>query len=214
MLLRSLTTALVALTVTAAPADACGPRGVKVLRATDRIVITYRLVHDPGGPGQLRRHYACARGSARAHVLDDPAADDDEYGELYDRAYRFRTNRAYLAYARTAGDADGNYAFAEVVVLNTRTGRRRITRALPDDAEQFNFVRDLVITSTGRVAWIAAEGTPYDAEGPWEVRRPRRKQPRNPILLDRGTRISPRSLRLRGGRVTWRYGSARRSAVL
>jgi hypothetical protein len=206
--------ALAVLAVMAAPAHACGPRGAKVLRETDRVVISYRLVYDRWGPGQLRRHYACARGSSRAHVLDDPAADDDEYGELYDRAYRFRTNRAYLAYARTAGDADGNYAVAEVVVLNTRTGRRRISRAMPWEETEFDFVRDLVVTRTGRVAWIAAEGTPYEAEGPWEVRRPRRKDSRNPVLLDRGTRVAPRSLRLRGGRVTWRHGSARRSATL
>jgi hypothetical protein len=147
-------------------------------------------------------------------VLDDPAADDDEFGELYDRAYRFRTNGAYLAYARTAGDADGNYAFAEVVVLNTRTARRRITRAMPWEDSDFDFVRDLVVTRVGRVAWIAAKGSPYVAEGPWEVRRPRRKDSRNPVLLDRGTRIAPRSLRLRPGRATWRHGSARRSSRL
>jgi hypothetical protein len=199
-----------------ASASACGPRGSKVMLRTHRVVVSSKLFDRRTSNGQFRRHYACARGSSKSYVLDDPNADDDPYGEFFDQAYLFRTNRNYLAYAREAGDVDGNYLIAEIVVLNTSTGRRRISRSVPPGAE-FNFVTDLVVTRAGRAAWIVVDGVRGDeAHPPWEVRRLTRRKPDEPARLDRSGALAPRSLVLGAGgrRAFWRRGSKRVSARL
>jgi len=212
--------ALALIAALAAPAgastarDRCGPRDGKLLFRTSRIVVSYTLVRDPNENDLRRRHYACSRGSSKAHVLDDPTAEDDEFGELWDSAYLFRTNRTYLAYARTAGNGEGDYLLAEIVVLNTRNGRRRISRGLSDLS--YSFVTDLVVTSGGMAAWIGAPGFRGEApDDPWEVRRIRRGNA-EALLLDRGRDIKPRSLVLGAGgnRAFWRNRSSRRSAPL
>jgi hypothetical protein len=215
--------AVVAIAVLALPASAsagrdCGLRDTKRVLRTDRIVVT-SLVLEYERP-RVRRHYACRPGSARAYRLDDPSAEFDEFGELWDRAYMFRTNRGYLAVAREFGNAEGDYIKTEILVLNISTGRRRLDLVLdrlPDHRyTPFNFATDLVVSSRGTAAWIAVEGFRGEVpDHPWEVERARPRG-QHPLRLDRGSEVKPHSLTLAAGgsRVAWRSGDARRSASL
>jgi hypothetical protein len=205
-----------ALAPDAVAASDCGPPEARQVLRTSRIVVTRARVDE--GPDPEWRHYACARGAKRAHVLDDPTAEDDEFGEFWSSAYLFRTNRNYLAYAREYGNDTHDYIKAEVVVLNISTGRRRVDNALDseDRYTSFNWISDLVVSSGGIAAWIAVEGfrneTPNE---PWEVQRAKRGK-LTPLGLDAGPHVEPRSLVLAAGgaRVAWRNGSSRRSARL
>jgi hypothetical protein len=218
--LLAIAAAIAALLLGAHPAPAaesCGPKGAKRLFSTSRVVVTY-VRTERGATSIPRRHYACARGSARAYVLDDPAAEDDEFGEFWDAAYMFRTNRRYLAYARDSGDDHGDYIKTEIVVLNTVTGRRRID-AVIDAGERytpFNYATDLVVSSRGIAAWIAVEGLHgEEPQGPYWVQRARRgKGPA--VTLDSDEDVAPHSLTLGADDRTavWRRGSERRTAPL
>lgn len=225
-MIRRIGTALVvalALAVTAgadgaSAATECGLKKTKRVLRTDRIVVT-SIVLEYERP-RVRRHYACERGSSTRYRLDDPSAEFDEYGEFWDHAYIFRTNRNYLAYAREFGNDTGDYIKTEIVVLNVRTGRRRIDSVLDRGDEtrltSYNFATDLVVSSGGIAAWIAAEGFRGEqSEYPWEVERARRGK-LTPLTLDAGREVRPHSLvpAAGGARAAWRHGSSRRSASL
>jgi hypothetical protein len=103
---------------------------------------------------------------------------------------------------------------AEVVVRRLDDGRtvhRTSATTAPLGPEFFQSVDSIVVRSDGAVAWISTGGSIIRHARKTEVDRIDR---RGEATLDRGSAIDTRSLRLRGSQLSWRHGSARRSATL
>jgi hypothetical protein len=77
--------------------------------------------------------------------------------------------------------------------------------------ESFVHVTSLLVTPSGSVAWIASNESIVRHQAAFQARAVDRRGPR---LLDAGERIRPRSLRLRGRRLSWRDGGTTRTATL
>jgi hypothetical protein len=102
---------------------------------------------------------------------------------------------------------------AEVIVRNLADGRlvhegAATSRIL---VESFQSVDSIVVKPDGAVAWISEVGSVISRNRYVEVHR---IDGRGAALLNSGSRIVGRSLRLHGSTVTWREGSATRSATL
>jgi hypothetical protein len=113
---------------------------------------------------------------------------------------------------------------AHVRVVNLANGRREHDSLAT--GKFFSDVFDLELTRAGTIAWIArayddTEGEPVPAgckprsrflcDYPYEVRK---SDDHRPVLLDRGHQVSPRSLQLGRGTVTWFKAGALRTANL
>jgi hypothetical protein len=116
--------------------------------------------------------------------------------------------------AGVAGRGDSHF---EVRLKDIRSGRmwQRLSAIAPpeplplqDRFTRIFGVRDLVVSATGGLAWIA--GDPYPPVR-WEVHR---SDATGHAVLDAGLSISPRSLSLRGGTITWRNGADTRTAAM
>ena len=83
----------------------------------------------------------------------------------------------------------------------------------PLGAESYESVGSLVVRRDGAVAWIA-RGDSIVGHGPTEVELHRVDSHEHQTLLDSGAGIASGSLRLRGSRLTWRHGQAKRHATL
>jgi hypothetical protein len=121
--------------------------------------------------------------------------------------------RAIVAYGlETCGVDAGS---SDVVVRNLTTARRLadpVAGTLPRGPESFVSVTSLALRGDGAVGWIARDDslvgqrpTTYEVHSFTAGKA---------SLLDSGTSIAPGSLRLAGARMTWRHGSATRSATL
>ena len=113
----------------------------------------------------------------------------------------------YVAAVEESCDKDSFCQAGEISVFDLRTGRR-VTH-VEFDAEGPE-VTDLVLRATGSMAYIS---TPVTTRGStflvWRLPRGGR-----PERLARGDQIEPKSLRRKGGRVTWRNGSATETSRL
>jgi hypothetical protein len=101
-----------------------------------------------------------------------------------------------------------------VVVLNLSTGIRRAdvpAATLPAGAESYSSVTALVLRRDGAAGWIARSASLAGRRTIYEVHR---FAGGKSSLLDSGGSIAPGSLRLAGSLMTWRHGTATRSARL
>ena len=101
-----------------------------------------------------------------------------------------------------------------VVVLNLSTGVQRADLpaiTLPAGPESYGSVNSLVLRRDGAAAWIASSDSLVGRSTTYEVHR---FAGGKSALLDSGGSIAPASLRLAGSLVTWRHGTATRSARL
>jgi len=183
----------------AAASAPCGPRDGKTLAADARARIFSR-------DGSV---YGCARAGGRAYLLGRSSVT---------RPGQWR-NVGVVA----LGGVDAAYSTtqigvdtlsAEVVVRRLDNGRMLHTTSAttaPLGPEFFQTVDAIVVKSDGAVAWIATGGSIIRHARKVEVDRIDR---RGQATLDRGTAIATRSLRLRGSQLSWRHGSASRSAML
>jgi hypothetical protein len=102
------------------------------------------------------------------------------------------------------------------IVVRRLDDRRILHRAAAVRAstgpESYSQVASLVLGLGGSVAWVGtSQSIVTQAGGVTEVHAIDRVGSR---LLDSGSTVRPGSLRLHGARVTWRHGSATRSATL
>ena len=192
--------------------ESCFPASTRTYLSNSVARVFYR----PGDPPQM---VACA------FVRDEPRAlDFPSDGQTVFRA-SVRLARTLVAYGYEVSADDGRLGGSGVAV-------RDVSQPVADEVIstatagplRFAKVTDLVLRSTGGVAWISCAGDPdFNWGSPGRVcRHPGRLNwvykidagARRRTLIGRSRQIDPRSLALRGGRVTWTQGDKRRSARL
>lgn len=163
--------------------------------AANRSVRVFRIrSREPGV--HVTRYLACYRRTGRTRALGrfDPAIGGVRQIRLAGTfvGYDVRTS------SRNASDA-------QVRVKNTRTGRTRTARSVPNVLP----ASDLEVTSRGSVVWIRPVPGPGDG---YEVRK---LDADGEDLLDEGVDvIEPRSLAVSGSTAYWTRGGQPRSTTL
>lgn len=151
--------------------------------------------------------WGCATGGSRSYRLGAGTRSIRE-GRVGPVAVAGR----YAGYALTTFGIDT--VSAEVIVRDLRSGRQLralapTTSVLP---ESIQAVDSIVVKADGAVAWISqAASIVRRGSGKLEVQR---ADLRGQALLDSGTSIDSKSLRLNGSTLTWRHGSNTRTATL
>ncbi|MCW2992731.1 MAG: hypothetical protein JWQ18_226 [Conexibacter sp.] len=170
--------------------------------------------------GDRRGYRACSKVTGKVTKLGPLSST---YGLTVVDLSRWRLRGSLLAYARKKGVYKAPPTFV-VVVRDVRTGHtlRALNAAPPDgsgsalgyDSQLDLGVRDLALTTDGRVAWIVTN--PY-AKGAflgdaatqvWKADRA------GVALLDPGPDIAPGSLELTGDALQWLRGGQSQSATL
>jgi hypothetical protein len=107
-----------------------------------------------------------------------------------------------------------DFGSATVVITRLTDGKRLGSASAIDRAfvESFQSVTSLIVRRSGAVAWIASVGSIVNSEMSVEVHRLDRGG--RSVLLDRGAKIDPKSLRLRGSTLTWTNAGVTRSSTL
>jgi hypothetical protein len=131
----------------------------------------------------------------------------------------------YVGFGFTLDEAnEGSVGW--VRVLNLTTGTRTHNEAAADHF--FSDVNDIELTPAGSVAWIARayavtedvgkgsscqprKRSKFYCDYPFEVRK---ADDHRSVLLDRGVRVDPESLRLNGQRIAWLHDGVLRSGTL
>lgn len=198
-------------------AAGCGPAEAKTLARGSQARV-YRAPFD----NRFRRYQilACLEGAAEPYEVDRPDFEQFAFSRpAVDVA------GPLIGYALIQGQEETGGGPAEVVVvvedLRAPGNPLRLTRAGPHVRAK---VGSLKLRTNGAIAWIAcpepdefpvgymrptcAEAGALNTVYRWSAGERRRE------VLDRGRRISPRSLRLRDGRVHWRNGGRSLSAPL
>lgn len=165
----------------------------------------------------FQRHgviYGCLRSVGRRFVL----TRYKHSGANTIEQYEFRLSGRYVAYGETKIGKEYRGYF--VYVHDLRNGRQSVneTGATPKQALDVTFGNafgigpavSVRLRASGEVAWIARAQYP-DAEPQYEVRK---REGRKRTLLARANDIDPKSLRLRGDRLTWRQGTMLARATL
>lgn len=178
-------------------AAACGPAGARTLAASGvaRVYVAGKTAYGCSIHGS--KPYRLGQ---RATCLGAPRVDPVQVsGEL-------------AAYGLEQCGVDTG---STQVVLRRLTDGRRLRSApatTSPGVESYQSVGSLVLKSDGAVAWIgdgssivrhAHKIEVYKADSHGSVR-----------LIDAGAAVAPGSLRLRGSKLTWMHGSARRAATL
>lgn len=176
----------------------CGPANAHTL-AADSMARVY---------SRRGKVYGCARSGSRSYRLGTVQNSTNE-----GRAGPIALSGVEAAYGLTFFGVDT--MSAEVIVRRLTDGhvqRRHSSVNEPVGAEFFETVTDVVVKSDGSVAWIAhATWVGSQGKSLTEVNKSDRS-PRS--LLDNSSSIVTDSLRLHGSQLSWRDGSASRSATL
>jgi hypothetical protein len=176
----------------------CDKLGARTLLQTKRV-----RIFTEGG-----RLYGCLYSTGRIVKLTQGGGIDPTLGEV---ALAGR----YIGFEiESAGPDDGPYA--DLFVQDLRTGRiKRATNSVdPSSGFFYGDVRKLVLTRKGAIAWIVR---PYSNRGnfkPLPLLQVQKLDRNGPRLLDAGTGIKAKSLKLTRPRVTWRHGNTRHSVML
>ena len=197
------------LAAAASPADTSSctrPAGAKLL-ASDGGSKAWRVTIDGGaGAPDLRRFVACERGRApfvfergdtgASTFTDVPAAD---------------IGGRRLAYGRIRQVGLGT-ARATLIVRDLRTHKATYVRRAVSRERELESVHDVEVRSNASVAWIASNVVGEEGVRVYEVRK---HEPGGAALLDAGSDIAPRSLKLTAdGRVRWLRAGHERFAPL
>jgi hypothetical protein len=190
--------ALATLLSTDAHASACpGPPDVVV--AQNRTVVVTGQSVEATGKREFTNLVGCmgGRGSALTDVRKDEFADQP-----------IRLTGSWVAFGVNGFAGDAFYIGLKVVRLSAVGDRPRAVYLDRTGCEACVAFTDAEVTVDGTVVWIARRG------GAYTVEFCARSTCRQPQVLDRGRRVAPRSLRLRGATATWRHGSGKRRALL
>jgi hypothetical protein len=207
----------------------CKPEGSSTVVVNDHVRV-YRDRPDPAFGGEIGTMVACLRSNGLAAYLDAPDTD------LAYRPPALRLNGPLVAVAVADNYSDGDDEFepgAGVYVWDlrklapSRDEAGAIVNATYADRSNANVrIGMIVLRANGSIAWTTCPGTGDNTDIPntpkpncleagakdkvWKLDIGTKKSK----LLDRGTAIDPRSLRLKSGHVTWLNGGARRGVDL
>jgi hypothetical protein len=183
-------------TVPSGSGAVCGPRSAVTL-AADRHVRVYK---QHGAVFGCARHHKSHRlGGARTCVNSTLVGPVRVAGWL-------------AAYGLERCGVDTGSTVVEVRRLTD--GRRLAMRPAttgPPQVESYQSVTSLVLRSDGSVAWIATSKSVFASSGEIEVHSLAQG---DFDLLDSGSGIAPKSLRLKGATLSWRDGGSVRTATL
>jgi hypothetical protein len=177
---------------------ACGPAGAQTL-AVDRVARVYQS----GG-----NVYGCFTTTGHTYVLGASARSIRE-----GRAGPIALAGRYVAYGYARFGVDT--VSATVVVRDLGNGRQVRSgpaTTKPVGPEFFQSVASIVVKADGAVAWIGQSGS-IIRHGSSEIEVDK-ADAHGISLLDSGSGIDPRSLRLHGSAVSWRRSGRSRSASL
>jgi hypothetical protein len=180
-----------------ARAASCAPGGARTLASSSsaRVYVTAGTV------------YGCSTHGLRSYVLGSSATC---HGSARVATVAVAADLAAFGLERCGVDTGST-----VVTVRRLTDDRQLrsfaatTRSLP---EAFQSVRSIAIRSTGAVAWIGVVTSIVGHGSVIEVHKADRN--RSPALLDSGSAVVPGSLREHGARISWRHGTATRTAPL
>jgi hypothetical protein len=176
---------------------ACGPASARTLES-DSIA----RVYSSGGS-----IYGCARGASRVYRLGN--------AQICIRAGRAGPVVLLGTLVGYGFEMCGvDTGSSEVIVQRLSDGHKLRTEAAITGQvgpESYGAVRSIALRGDGAVAWIAQASSIIRRGQITEVHRADR---RGTATLDSGNTIDPASLRLRGSTVTWRHGTATRTATL
>jgi hypothetical protein len=150
--------------------------------------------------------YGCASGGAKSYKL----------GQLGSCIASSRVSAVKVAGRLAAYGLERcgvDTGFTEVVVRRLTNGAqlRSLPATSPPGAESFQSVDSLVLKADGAVAWIGIGSSIVGHGRVIEVRKADRS---GKALLDSGSSVDPRSLRLHRSVLTWKHASSTRSATL
>jgi hypothetical protein len=179
-----------------APSARCGaPAGHTI--AADSVARVYSV----GGAV-----FGCASGGARSYKL----------GQLRTCIAASRVTAVKVAGRLAAFGLERcgvDTGFTEVIVRRLTNGARlhSLAATSPPGAESFQSVDSLVLKADGAVAWI---GTGSSIVGHRKLVEVRKADRAGEALLDSGSTVGSRSLRLHRSTLSWKHGAATRTATL
>jgi hypothetical protein len=208
------TVAVLVLPTEAAAKSSCRSevgRGAEVVEQSRKVAV-YQRREQPPHETVYRVYYGCDRDTATLRRLI--AFSDFNY-----RVHHLALAGHVVAFAYSYPEGAGHETVHNIRFHDLRTDRHRTFDALSTSerkAGRSKYVRSLVLTPKGSVAWIAAfrkdEGV---LDETYQVNAVETGPGGRRTKLDQGTAIGPHSLALSVGRTLyWKHGDATRSARL
>lgn len=201
---------------TALPAETCTPPGSRTL-AHDAQARVYSLPAPTEGPRASAAEpkpinvYGCTLAAGKTVLLGSTAIDLTGDRLMID-PHALALSGSRVAYSLTEGGTDSNQVY--VALRNLATGkleRRPNASPGPLGPENFSKVTRVVLSNAGALAWVST-GSSITGEGAREVAAV--DSSGQARTLDTAANIDPRSLALRGHRLSWTDGGVGHSAVL
>ena len=182
----------------------CTLKGAKTIAANRHVrVFTARI-------RRWREVFGCRRDADRAFAIGDANGECQNYDDI-DGAV---VSGNFVALNVHTCSLDSSQS--AVKLLNLRDGRVRFASlplATNSPPTAYDAIRGMVLTATGRLAWIGVR-VERGAVVAAQVRRRLPRSQRGSAVLDSGTGIDPRSLRRRGSEIRWRNAGVARSAAI
>jgi hypothetical protein len=174
----------------------CGPAGAHTL-AVDGVARVYALGSSVFG---------CANGGSRSYKLGQrkTCVGAARVGPVV-------VSARLAAYALSRCGVDTGFTQVIVERLTDGVQLRALAATSPPGPESFQSVGSLALKSDGAVAWI---GTGSSIVGDRKLIEVRKADRDGVKLLDSGGAIDVASLRLHHSRLSWKHGSATRTATL
>lgn len=190
--------------MSAAEQPACGPASARTIVA-DAVARVYRVRRvRAGAQGDVSyQYYGCTTGEGTPVMIG-----------FTDAANRIRAVKLVGTLVGAIADQNGvDSATSTLAITDLATGRalhttQTLTVYLPNGSDE-NLVT-YVLSPSGDIAWA----TSRSSLGRKPVATIRRVIGHTVNVLDRGTRVRPGTLRLRGHVVQWLHGKGRRRAAL
>jgi hypothetical protein len=174
----------------------CGPRSARTL-AVDAVA----RVYVSGGNA-----YGCVAGGTRSYRLGTIG-----YSTSAAHIEAVRVAGRIAAYGLQTSGVDTGYTTVNVRRLTTGALLAQRPATTRVGVEGFQSTDSLVVKADGAVAWIA---TAHAIGPPHFIRQLQKLDARGFRLLDFGPNVAAASLRLHGSRLSWKHGTAVRTAVL
>ncbi len=178
------------------PRAVCGPSSARTI-AGDAVARVYAFKgHADGCVAGARRSYRLGATGISLRVA---------------RVEAVRVVGRIAAYGLRVSGVDTGYAIVNVRRLTTGAFLAQRPATTRVGVEAFQSIDSLVLKRDGAVAWIA---TARSIGKPTFIRQLQRSDARGVRVLDSGAKLAARSLALHGSTLSWRHGTAVRTARL